>query len=132
MEQIKLNLLPSSFSRLLLFFSVSKRRRPFRSESVNSRMHIDLESMIESGIRGEKGLVDARTNVKGKMREKRRVSRKAKVPRYEMRRCNDGCSSRVEWWMHRRYVSIRGKREEGGRKEGGEDRKCVRQVAVYL
>jgi len=26
--------------------------------------------MIESGIRGEKGLVDARTNVKGKMREK--------------------------------------------------------------
>lgn len=50
---------------------MSKRRRPFRSESVvDSRVHIDLDTMIESGIRGEKGLVDARTNVKGKMREK--------------------------------------------------------------
>lgn len=89
------------------------KRRPFRSESVvDFRVRIDPDTMIESGIRGEKGLVDARTNVKGKMKKKDAFPEKLRC-QGTMRRCNDGCSSRIEWWLHRRYVSIRGKRGRG-------------------
>lgn len=85
--------------------------------------------MIKSGIREEKGPVDARTIVKEKNEGKRRDCRKAKVLRcvgattVVCRELNGGCVD----------VTFQSEGEDGGGEgERKEARKCVRQVAVHI